>query len=165
VFVSLVLGGLYLVTAHRQLRSIVVLMAVWLTAAFVGVLAALWLTSPAWLCTGDHAGLAEWALAAGGLTLAVLVNISDAIVLDLRGFSRERQGAVFEIELLTQHGLLPRLLALGDSTTDWPQFGALLRRAGHDPEDAARLQVAARDSGEGVVSALMRLATGQTLDT
>jgi hypothetical protein len=283
-------------------------MAVWLTAALVGVLAALWLTSPAWLCTGDHAGLAEWALAASGLSLAVLVftgfasagreatrglarlvdrgflsdislaagaglslialllafaisatgphpkwqiavatatwvaasagcyawvlsrhvrpgaqrsllvlrvfskkraaerlldlqmrwryvgpvyeiagpdlarlnidssefnrfvssrlyevffmvgvdrrqladrlertadregrfrvnevfcfesawratveqlmNISDAIVLDLRGFSRERQGAVFEIELLTQHGLLPRLLALGDSTTD-----------------------------------------------
>jgi hypothetical protein len=350
VLVTLLLGALYFVTAHRQLRSIAVLTAVWLTAALGGVLAGLWLASPSWLCTDDAAGLGEWSLAAGGLILAVaavigcayagremmktaarlvergvlsdislaagagltviamllafaisgggpfskwqiaagtgawigasigcygavlrrqtrpraqrsllvlrvfsntraaerlldvvqarwryigpvfeiagpdlvrlnidahefskfvssrlyeeffmgavderqlaarlvttpdregrfrvnevfcfetawrrtveeLMQMSDAILLDLHGFTRERHGAVFEIDLLARHGLLPRLLAVGDSSTNWQQFDALFRQAGTAPDDAARM-VVARDAGEGVVSALMRVATG-----
>jgi hypothetical protein len=95
-------------------------------------------------------------------TVEELMKMSDAIVLDVRGFGRERQGTGFEVELLARNRLLSRVLAIGDATTDWEYFDGQIRNAGCAPADAARMQGGGRDFGEDLVQALMRAATGQT---
>lgn len=355
VTVPLLLGALYVVTAHRKLRTVVVLMAVWLTAILCGGLVAVWLASPAWLCINDG-GPGEWALASGAVTLAILaftafaytgreamrglarltergflsdislaagaglafitfllafaismrgpfakwhiaifatvwlsaafgsygwvlhrqsqpsaqrsllllrvfskrhtterlldavqtrwryvgpvyeiagadlarlnidalelnkyvssrlhevflfgasdhdqlaaridrtadregrfrvnevfcfesawrqtveqlMKMSDVILLDLRGFNREHQGAGFEIELLAQSGLLSRVFVLGDAATDWADFEARIRRAGGEPGTAVRSHVTPNDTDESVLTPLMKLAAGEVTES
>jgi hypothetical protein len=72
VLVASMLGALYVVIAHRKLRSVIVLMTVWLTAALLGALGALWLASPTWLCP-SNGGPAEWLVAASALAIAAAV--------------------------------------------------------------------------------------------
>jgi len=50
--------------------------------------------------------------------LDAVVGGVDVVLVDLRGLARERVGVVYEIEQLTARGLLDRVVALVDRTTD-----------------------------------------------
>lgn len=60
-----------------------------------------------------------------------LLGLSDVVLLDLRGFNRERDGTAHEVERLAERGLLPRVVAVGDANTDWAYFDS--RVAGRGP--------------------------------
>jgi hypothetical protein len=72
-------------------------------------------------------------------TVEQLMQLSQVIVLDLRGFTRRREGTGYEISLLGRHRLLGRVVAVGDAATRWPDVEALLREADADPAQLARL--------------------------
>ena len=76
-------------------------------------------------------------------TVEQLMQLSDAIVLDLRGLTAQREGTSYEIGRLAALGRLDRVLALGDADTDWAHVDALLRRHGAEPQALQRLQVTA----------------------
>jgi hypothetical protein len=63
-------------------------------------------------------------------TLKALVGVADVILVDLRGLSRARQGVVYEIKQLAGFGLLGRVVALVDHTTDLPFLQETLDLAG-----------------------------------
>jgi hypothetical protein len=92
-------------------------------------------------------------------TVERLMHISDAIILDVRGFTIDRQGTGFEVDLLARSGFLPRAVAIGDATTDWSHFDARIRAAGHAPEDVSRLQPTSRASVDQVLDALLTAAS------
>jgi hypothetical protein len=92
-------------------------------------------------------------------TVGQLMRMSDAIVLDVRGFDRGRLGTGFEIELLARSGLLRRVLALGDATTDWELFDGRIQAAGCVPGDVARAPIAGKDAVDRFLRALMGGAT------
>ncbi len=70
-------------------------------------------------------------------TVRQLMQLSEVIVLDVRGFTRHREGTGYEIGLLAEAGLLPRVLAVRDSATAGPEVEALVRAAGGDPSQLA----------------------------
>lgn len=55
-------------------------------------------------------------------TVGKLVEWSDAILVDLRGFTRERQGVAYELRYLMNHCALSRIAFLTDRTTDAALF-------------------------------------------
>jgi hypothetical protein len=63
-------------------------------------------------------------------TLNALVGVADIILVDLRGLARARQGVVYEINQLASLGLLGRVVALVDHTTDLPFLQETLDLAG-----------------------------------
>jgi hypothetical protein len=56
------------------------------------------------------------------MTLGALVQRSDAVLMDLRKFSAERRGCIYEIRLLFECTPLARIVMLVDDTTDVPFF-------------------------------------------
>ena len=52
------------------------------------------------------------------LAMRGLASTADAILLDLRGFTRTNEGSAFELAYLVQHTDLQRTVLLVDSTTD-----------------------------------------------
>jgi len=74
-------------------------------------------------------------------TVEQLVQISDAILLDLRGLTPEREGTCYEIGLLAKNGKLARVVAVGDDTTDWPHVDRLLAEAGASADQLKRLDL------------------------
>jgi hypothetical protein len=56
--------------------------------------------------------------------LTKLLDHSDTVIMDLRGFSATNQGCMFELEQLAVHGLLSRTLFVVDSATDVPLLEA-----------------------------------------
>lgn len=95
-------------------------------------------------------------------TVEQLMDVSDAILLDVRGFGPERKGTAFELELLVRRGFTLKVVALGDRTTNWDYFDQRIRDAGGDATQIARELIAGRgDSSGRFVSALMRAATGR----
>jgi hypothetical protein len=89
-------------------------------------------------------------------TVEQLMQLSDAIVLDLRGLTAQREGTSFEIARLAALGRLDRVLALGDAATDWAHVDALLQRHGADGRQLPRLQADAAGHGEAAAEALFR---------
>jgi len=69
-----------------------------------------------------------------------LMHLSEVIVLDLRGFTRHREGTGYEIGLLAESGLLPRVVAVRDAATKWTEVEALVRQANADPSQLAWVQ-------------------------
>jgi hypothetical protein len=63
-------------------------------------------------------------------TLNALIGAADVILVDLRGLSQVRQGVVYEINQLAALGLLDRVVALVDHTTDMPFLQDTLDRSG-----------------------------------
>ncbi|MDQ3196091.1 MAG: hypothetical protein ACR2FI_02830 [Burkholderiales bacterium] len=59
-------------------------------------------------------------------TLRALAKTSDFVLMDLRGFSPVNSGCMFELEQLSQHGLLARTLFVVDETTDVPLLESTL---------------------------------------
>jgi hypothetical protein len=90
-------------------------------------------------------------------TVGRLMRMSHAIVLDVRGFTQERKGTAFEIELLAHEGLLARTVVLDDGTADWQQFDARITSAGCDPGDVTRVRTGGKDSIDRIVAALVRV--------
>lgn len=73
-----------------------------------------------------------------------LLGLADVVLLDLRGFNKDRGGTAHEVQRLAERGLLPRVVAVHDGSTDWAFFDA--RVAGRGPAgQALALKVDARD--------------------
>ena len=63
------------------------------------------------------------------LTLARLADDSDAVLMDLRGFSQANDGCVFEIHELFNFVPLSRIVFIVDNTTDQPFMRRTMQRA------------------------------------
>ena len=85
-------------------------------------------------------------------TVEQLMHLSDAVVLDLRGFTGDRRGTAYEIGLLGHDALLARVVAIGDEYTKWRDVEALLRDVGADPAQLARF-----DERDGIDALFDRL--------
>jgi hypothetical protein len=78
------------------------------------------------------------------LVVEQLLGLADVVLLDLRGFNKHRGGTAHEVQRLAERGLLPRVVAVHDGSTDWAFFDA--RVAGRGPTgQALALKVDARD--------------------
>lgn len=69
----------------------------------------------------------------------VLLPRSDVVLLDLRGFTRLRNGTAYEIGLLAREGALARTVCLVDDATDLPAVQAIVAEHGAQALDAARV--------------------------
>ncbi len=85
-------------------------------------------------------------------SVAQLMHLSEVIVLDLRGFTHQREGTGYEVGLLAQGGLLARVIAVRDAATKGSEVEALVRAAGADPKQLAWI-----DEGAGVDALFERL--------
>jgi hypothetical protein len=63
----------------------------------------------------------------------VLLAASDVVLLDLRGFTAARQGALYELDLLVRADALDRTVLVVDATTDEPLVAAVLAAARDRP--------------------------------
>jgi hypothetical protein len=63
------------------------------------------------------------------IAVSVLARASDAILIDLRGFTVDNQGCVFELECLVASAPLNRIVLLVDHSTDVGAVEGVLRRA------------------------------------
>jgi hypothetical protein len=63
------------------------------------------------------------------MTLTRLVQTSDAVLMDLRGFSPQNQGCVFELRQLVDVVPLARVVLIVDNTTDLPFLQRVLQDA------------------------------------
>jgi hypothetical protein len=91
-------------------------------------------------------------------TLTALARRSDAVLMDLRGFSKDNRGCLYELEQIVECGLLARTLFVIDDTTDVPLLTSTLP---HRADGVGDL------SGDGTVSKLnlerARSSTGAEL--
>jgi hypothetical protein len=65
-------------------------------------------------------------------TLAALVMRTDAVLMDLRGFSRNNSGCLFELDQLVERGLLARTLFIIDDMTDVELFTSTVTQRAHE---------------------------------
>ena len=63
------------------------------------------------------------------MTLEQLVGESDVVLMDLRGFSRQNAGCVFEVHELVNSAPLGRVVVTIDDTTDFPFLKKTLNEA------------------------------------
>lgn len=88
-------------------------------------------------------------------SVRTLIETSDAILLDLRGFGPQRAGTGFELSQLAFLGRLDRTVIVGDATTDWSYFETL---AGSDAKTVARLDAQGPNLVDSCIAALLQLA-------
>ncbi|MBT8063321.1 MAG: hypothetical protein KJO85_11600, partial [Gammaproteobacteria bacterium] len=69
-----------------------------------------------------------------------LILLSETILLDVRGLTAEREGTSFEISLLSRHGLLDRVIAVGDDQTDWQHIGRQMEQDGQSLQPLKRIE-------------------------
>ncbi|HEY4607109.1 MAG TPA: hypothetical protein VIH55_05625 [Acidimicrobiia bacterium] len=67
------------------------------------------------------------------VTVVALVERSDVVLMDVRGFGRDNQGCIDEIEMLAEEGALGRTVILVDDTTDHGLLEEVLKGAGTVP--------------------------------
>lgn len=94
-------------------------------------------------------------------TVEQLMYLSDAIVLDLRGLTAQREGTAYEIRRLAAVDLLPRVVAVGDEGTDWPHVEGLLRAEGQDPQRLVRLNLGTGPQLKSLFTRLLEVAAQQ----
>ena len=87
-----------------------------------------------------------------------LMLLSDAVLLDLRGFTDQRKGTAHEVHRLAALGLLPRVVALGDSATDWSYFEHCVAEHGPGPGLALKIDASDRDAMTSCVNRLVEIA-------
>jgi len=87
-----------------------------------------------------------------------LILLSKTILLDLRGLTADREGTSFEIGLLARHGLLSRVVAIGDDLTDWDHVGLQLQTAGSSLEQLTRVNVTKQDGVDDLYSRLLKVS-------
>ena len=86
------------------------------------------------------------------------MHLSDAVVLDLRGLTAQREGTGYEIRALARAALLPRVVAVGDDVTDWAHVEQLLRAEGQDPQHLQRLNATAGETVDDLFTQLLKVA-------
>jgi hypothetical protein len=67
--------------------------------------------------------------------VAQLMTVSDAILIDVRGFTAAREGIRTELELIAQGSHQARTLAVGDDRTDWATVDRVLQDTASDSSD------------------------------
>ncbi|MDP3821552.1 MAG: hypothetical protein Q8R33_08765 [Burkholderiales bacterium] len=87
-----------------------------------------------------------------------MMGLADAVLLDLRGFTDQRRGTAHEVHRLAALGLLPRVVALGDSATDWSYFEHCVAQHGPGPGLALKIEAADRDALAACVDRLVEIA-------
>lgn len=87
-----------------------------------------------------------------------MMGLSDAVLLDLRGFTEQRKGTAHEVHRLAALGLLPRVVALGDAATDWSYFEHCVAQHGPGPGLALKLESADRDALATCLDRLVEVA-------
>ena len=87
-----------------------------------------------------------------------MMGLSDAVLLDLRGFTEQRRGTAHEVHRLAALGLLPRVVALGDSATDWSYFEHCVAEHGPGPGLALKIEAADPDALASCVNRLVEIA-------
>lgn len=100
-------------------------------------------------------------------TLESLLLRSDAVLMDLRGFTRDNSGCLFELQKLVQHHKLDCSLFVVDDRTDVGLLRSTLAEASRETdargETAMHVQVATRQSGgelRQILTELRSLAAG-----
>lgn len=88
-----------------------------------------------------------------------LIINSPTILLDVRGLTAEREGTSFEVGLLAEHGLLERVVAVGDEDTDWEHIGERLAEHGQQPEDLKRSDESEESDPSRLFGELVAVAT------
>jgi hypothetical protein len=91
-----------------------------------------------------------------------LILLSKTIMLDLRGLTAEREGTSYEIGLLARHGLLHRVVAIGDDTTDWAHVDRQLRSASASLEQLKRVDITSNQDQDALIAELLKVAVRQT---
>ena len=86
-------------------------------------------------------------------TVQALIETSDAILLDLRGFGPQRAGTGFELAQIASRGRLDRTVIVGDSSTDWSYFEAL---AGSEAKSVVRLDAQGQNLVDSCITALLQ---------
>jgi hypothetical protein len=86
-------------------------------------------------------------------TVQMLIETSDAILLDLRGFGPQRTGTGFELARLASLGRLDRTVVVGDATTDWSHFEAL---TGSEAKSVVRLDAHGPNLVDSCITALLQ---------
>jgi hypothetical protein len=86
-----------------------------------------------------------------------LVARSDAVLMDLRGFTDRREGAVHELEVLAHAGAFPRTVLVVDHTTLRPSLDTILASTG---SSAPSIVTADKDDPRPIVGALLSRAVG-----
>jgi hypothetical protein len=94
------------------------------------------------------------------ITLARLADESDAVLMDLRGFSQTNAGCVFEIHELFSLVILPRVVFVYDETTDQAFMRRTMQRAWGNLKERSPN----RRSGAGQVSLVQLSSDGATRD-
>jgi len=87
-----------------------------------------------------------------------MMGLADVVLLDLRGFTDQRRGTAHEVHRLAALGLLPRVVALGDSATDWPYFERCVAEHGPGPGLALKIAAADRDALATCMNRLLDVA-------
>jgi hypothetical protein len=94
-------------------------------------------------------------------TVEQLMQLSDAVLLDVRGLTAQREGTGYEIRRLARGALLTRVVAVGDEATDWSHVDGLLRAEGQDPECLRRVQAESDPHGNGLFEQLLETAAAR----
>ena len=92
-----------------------------------------------------------------------LLDLSDVVLLDLRGFGPARGGTAHEVERLADRGLLPRVVVVFDEHTDWAEFQR--RVAGRGPSHqtlAQKVDARDRQALQAITQGLVAVADGPT---
>jgi hypothetical protein len=92
------------------------------------------------------------------VTLERLLALSDAVVLDLRGFDPGRAGTTHEVGRLAALGLFHRVVAVYDERTDWTHFDATVAQFAPAQKLALKVKASDEDALERCVAALLRIA-------
>ena len=87
-----------------------------------------------------------------------LILLSKTILLDLRGLTAEREGTSYEIGLLAKHGLLSRVVAVGDEKTDWAHVDRQLKSASGSLEQLKRFDITSKADLDKLLSVLLEVA-------
>ena len=91
-----------------------------------------------------------------------LILMSKTILLDLRGLTAEREGTSYEVGLLARHGLLHRVVAIGDDTTDWAHVDRQLHSASASLEQLKRVDIKSSQDQDELIAELLKVAVRQT---
>jgi hypothetical protein len=90
-----------------------------------------------------------------------LIDGTDVVLLDLRGFGEARKGTIHEVGLLARLGRLPQTVAVFDAETDWACFERHAAAAGAPPALAGRIDMRRPHAVDACFENLLTIADRQ----
>jgi nucleoside 2-deoxyribosyltransferase len=87
-----------------------------------------------------------------------LMDLADAILLDLRGFRAERAGTAYEIRRLAVKARRGRVVAVGNAVTDWACVESLFGEGDGDRVRERRLDADAPEVAKRCIEALLAVS-------